>query len=181
MGNVISRMKKKSQVKYLLINTYRIGFMMAALLAFFVLINFYINNQIDTNYLQSQVLLNRILYSDAIMKKDSDTGRVFTGVVDIKKFNNEQLEQSINYAEYRRHAAVKLKLLNKDPDPQKQFIMDAYLNKDMYDYWKEIVKANVKGKGSATLYITKYPVTYIGIDDNYYYGTLIVEIMIPNS
>jgi hypothetical protein len=172
---------KRGQVEYLLQNAFRIGFMMIALLAFFLLINYYINNKIDANQLQQEVLLNRILYSDAIMKQDLKTGNVYTGVVDLNKFNSENLGQSINYGSYTKHVGAKLKLLSKDPDPSKQFIKDAYLNKPEYDSMDVLINAKVTGKGSATMYITQYPVTYIGFDNNYYYATLVVEIIVPNS
>ena len=38
---------KKGQVQYFLENAFRVGFLMVALLIFFLLINFYINNKID--------------------------------------------------------------------------------------------------------------------------------------
>jgi hypothetical protein len=173
-------MHKKAQVEYLLQNAFRIGFMIIALLAFFLLINYYVNNKIDTNQIQEEVLLNRILYSDAIMKNDVRTGNVYTGIIDLGKFNNATLDQSINYGSYNRHVGAKLKLLNKDPDPSKQFIADAYLNKIQYNSLNTLTNS-VTGKGSGTRYITQYPVTYIGFDNNYYYGTLVVEIIVPNS
>jgi len=172
---------KKSQVEYLLENAFRIGFLMIALLAFFLLINYYINNKMDTQYLESQVVLNRVLYSDSIMVQDADTGKIYTGIVDIDKLDNDRLDINVNYGRFKRHVAVKLKLLNKDPDPNNQFIKDAYINKPMFDNWKKLIDAGISGKGGAMIYITQYPVTYLNYDQKYYYGTLVVEIIVPNS
>jgi hypothetical protein len=172
---------KKAQVEELLYNAFRIGFMFIAMLAFFILINYYIVNKMDTNYIQSQVLLNRILYSDAIMMQNTDTGTVQTGIVDIKKLEDAYLDSSISYGNYKRHAAAKITLLNKNPDREQQLLKEAFLNREQYKNWEVLIRAGVGGKGSATNYTTVYPVTYLWTDNKYYYGTLMISIIIPNS
>ena len=174
---------KKGQIENLLANVLRIGFMIAAITIFFLMVNYYVNNKIDTQRLQEETMLNRILYSDLIMYQDPATLRVYPGIVDIKKFDNEYLNDAINYGEFQRHVAVKIKLLRKIPlsgNPD-LFVKDVYINKNQFDEWNQIV--NIPGKGSATKYITQLPVSFI--DGNYQgkhdYGTLIIEIIVPNS
>jgi len=176
------RKSKKGQVEYLLQNAFRIGFLIIALLAFFLMISYYINNQIDASYLQSQTLLNRILYSDTIMQQDLTTGRIYTGVIDMDKFSNPTvLDDGIDYGQYQRHVAAKLKLLNKEFNPKDQFVADVYLNKDLFVNLQTVINSGGTGKSSGTMYISQYPVTYFGFDNKYHYGTLVVEIIVPNS
>src|SRR3989344_4030919 len=101
---------KKGQIEYMLQNAFRIGFTIIALLAFFLLINFYINNKIDTRYVQAETLANRVIQSDALMLQDPGTFRVYTGIIDMEKFSDKtSLDKSIKY-EFNRHAAAKVKI-----------------------------------------------------------------------
>jgi hypothetical protein len=175
----MKEMYKKGQANHLFHNAIRIGFMVFALLAFFILLNFYVNSKVEVQFLQSEALLNRILYSDAIMYSDTDTSRVYPGIIDMAKFNDANLDSSISYGDYKRHAAAKLKLLSKIPDAQGSlWKADAYLNKQHYDNMKPLLGKG--GKGAAQMYITHIPVTYLE-NGKYDYGTLVVEIIIPNS
>ena len=51
------KISKRGQAEYLFENAFRIGFMIVAVIAFFLLINYYLNNKIDTNQLQEEVAL----------------------------------------------------------------------------------------------------------------------------
>jgi len=172
--------KKKGQADYLISNSFRIAFMVVALIAFFLMINFYVSTKIDVQNLQAQALLNRILYSDAVMYSNPQTARVYVGIVDMAKFNDASLDASISYGNFTRHVSAKLKLLKKLPEIPggDLFIADAYLNRHEFEIQKP--RLSPSGKGAATMYITKYPVTYLK-DGIYDYGTLVVEIIIPNS
>jgi hypothetical protein len=165
---------KKGQVQYFLENAFRIGFLMIALLVFFLLINFYVVNRTDTNRLQSEVTADRIMYSSAIMYEENS--RTYMGIVDITKFNDITLMDKINYTT-KRHAAAKLDLVNND-DGQIQHT--AYLNKAQYENLYILAKSGGKGKGGATIYNKYYPVTYID-GGKYFYGTIKMSIIIPNS
>lgn len=174
------RKSKRGQINYLIHNAFRLSFMIAALLAFFVIINYYINNQIDSQELQAETLANRILYSDAVMLSDGDIGRTYPGIIDMKKFTSESLDSNINYGDFRRHAAAKLKLLSKNPDPSKNLVADCYLNNAMYENWKILITSGAGGAGGAMMYVKQFPVTYLE-SGTYKFGTLIVEVIIPNS
>ena len=169
---------KKGQAEYLLENVFRIGFLMVALLAFFLLVNFYINNQIDTNRLEAEVLANRIIYSDAIMYKDPATQRVYTGIVDTEKFKDQNsIDKNIDYSN-KRHATAKLELMN---NIEGVVHYTNYLDKDQYESLKVLVDSGAKGKGSATEYEKNYPMTYKDDAGQYQYGTIKMTIIIPNS
>lgn len=163
---------KKGQVQYFLESAFRIGFLMIALLAFFLLINFFIINKIDTNKLQSEVLANRIMYSDTFMYKENS--RSYIGIVDLDNFNEATISTKIDYSN-KRHAAVKIELYNSSDE---QLVKTTYLNKAQYDLLKPLIVA--KGKGAATEYVKVYPVTY-KIGQKYIYGTIRMNLIIPNS
>lgn len=168
------RKEKKGQVQYFLESAFRIGFLMVALLAFFLLVNFYIVNRLDTNRLQAEVTANRIIYSDAIMWQDNSNSRIYPGIIDITKFNDNTLSQRIDYST-KSHAAVQLTIVDTSDGSEKY---TAYLNKAQYEILQGIL--NKQGKGSATMYIKNYPITYKN-GAQYSYGTLIMNIIIPNS
>lgn len=172
---------KRGALEYLMSNFVRICFTMVAITIFFLMINYYVNNKIDAQRLQEETLLNRILYSGAIMYSDPVTSRVYPGIVDIGKMDNANIDKEINYGEFGRHAAAKIKLERKitGNTAQSTLIKDAYLNKNQFDNWQPIL--NVPGKGSATMYITEMPVSYIDSSNKYDYATLSIEIIIPNS
>lgn len=166
----------KGQVQFFLENAFRIGFLMIALLAFFLLINLYITNRIDPNRLEAEVLANRIMYSDTIMYQDRATLRLYTGVVDIQKFNDATLNPNIDYLT-KKHATANLTLINNQNGA---WVTEAYLNKAQYVNLKALAGSNTIGQGTATAYKKEYPITYFK-DGEYYYGTIIMEIIIPNS
>jgi len=172
---------KKSQVQYLLENTFRIIFMTIALLAFFLLIILYINNKIDARLLQAETLSYRILYSDAIMYQDPDTFRIYAGIVDMDKIKRNELDKSIPYT-FTKHAAAKITVYNKPIGGQETFIAEAYVNKEQWDNWKVLINS-VKGKGSASQLIKRFPVTclYDKKQNTFDYCTLVVEVIVPNS
>ncbi|MGV8087295.1 MAG: hypothetical protein ACP5N1_06715 [Candidatus Woesearchaeota archaeon] len=175
MGHKNRFNNKKGQAQYLLENAFRIGFLMIALVAFFLLINFYIVNKFDTNKLQSEVIANRIMYSDTFMYQENS--RTYTGIVDMTKFTDTTINNNIDYPN-KKHVAVKMRLVNNN-DPTIEHI--AYLNKAQYDILYAIKKSGADGKGSATAYYKQYPVTYIDLDGKYYYGTIYMNIVVPNS
>jgi hypothetical protein len=183
MKRTIKKINKKGQVEYMLQNAFRIGFTIIALLAFFLLINFYINNKIDTRYVQAEVLANRIINSDALMLQDPNTFRIYTGIVDMKKFNDKTiLDRTIKY-EFNRHAAAKVKMYKKDSYGLSIYLGEIYLNKNNWDNLKTLIDSGTTGKGSASLLIKDFPVT-CAYDDKfalYDYCIMTVETIVPNS
>jgi hypothetical protein len=165
---------RKGQVQYFLENAFRVGFLMIALLVFFLLINFYINNKIDTNRLQAEVTANRIIYSNTIMYEENQ--RVYIGIIDVKKFNDVTIDEKINYP-IKRHATAKLELINNTDG---LVAHTTYLGKEQYENLEVIAKVDGEGKGGATKYLKKYPVTYLE-GNTYRFGTLKITIIIPNS
>lgn len=174
---------KKAQVEFLLKNSFRIGFTIIALLAFFLLINFYVNNKLDSRYVLAETVANRIMHSDAIMLQDKNTFRTYSGIIDMDKFNDKtSLDKSIKY-DFNRHVAAKVKLYKKDIYGKTNYIGDIYLNKNNWDNLKTLIDSGVKGKGSASMLIKDLPVT-CAYDDEfiaYDYCIMTIEVIVPNS
>ncbi|GIU69253.1 MAG: hypothetical protein KatS3mg002_0489 [Candidatus Woesearchaeota archaeon] len=175
--------QKRGQIEYLLQNAFRIGFTIIAILAFFLLINFYVNNKIDTRYVQAETIANRIINSDAIMLQDPVTLRIYSGIVDMNKFSDaNSLDKSIKY-EFNRHAAARVKIERKDIYKKITYVGELYLNKNNWDNLKTLIDSGVKGKGSASMLIKDFPVTcaYDSELKNYEYCIMTVEVIVPNS
>ncbi len=169
--------KAGTGVQYLLENAFRIGFLMIALVIFFLLINFYVSTKIDIKQLQAETISARILYSEAITYQDPNTYRTYPGIIDASKFNSERLDEFIPYT-FSKYIAVKLTLFHKDGAT---LINEAHLNKQQYETWKVLIDSNIQGKGSVTYFQKLLPVTYKEKDGSFPYATLMLEILVPNS
>ncbi len=177
----MKKIDKKGQIEYLLQNAFRIGFTVIALLAFFLLVNFYINYKIDTRYVQAETLANRIIQSDALMVQDPNTFRIYTGIVDMKKFDDKaSLDNSIKY-EFNRHAAAKVKIYKKDIYRRTNYVGEIYLNKNNWENLKTVLDSGAKGKGSASMIVKDFPVTCAYNNGVYDYCIMTVEVIVPNS
>lgn len=159
---------------------------MAALLAFFLLISYYINNRIDTRLIQAETLANRIVYSDTIMQQDPTLFRTYAGIVNLEKINDTLIEQSLSYTP-TRHAAAKIKIISKPQSTGTEvFIKEAYLNRKQFNDFYVMIRSGIQGSESAIQAVKKFPVTCYDKDISppaspYYYCTLVVEVMIPNT
>jgi hypothetical protein len=177
MGKRQKKLGNKGQAPlFFLENAFRIGFLMVALLAFFLLVNMYISNKMDTNRLEAEVLANRIIYSDTIMYQDAKTSRIYPGIVDMDRFDEGILNTNIDY-QNKRHIAANITLINNQNGA---IVGDIYLNKQQYAELNILTMQKSTGKGSATHYIKNYPVTYKNTN-GYDYGTLVIDIIVPNS
>lgn len=174
---------KKAEIEYLLQNAFRIGFTIIALLAFFLMINYYVNNKIDTRYIQAETIASRIINSDAIMMQDPNTFRIYTGIVDMEKFfDNTSLDKSIPFT-FNRHVAAKVKMYEKTQYGNSNYIGEIYLNKNNWINLKTLLDSGVKGKGSASMIVKDFPVTcaYDKEFNIYNYCIMVVEVIVPNS
>ena|SRR3989338_2944832 len=179
--NIMKLSGKKAQAEGLLENAFRIGFAMIALLIFFILVNYYVNNKLDTRLVQAETLSARIVLSDAIMLQDPDTFRTYAGIVDMQKVYKEtSLDDSLG--SLGRHVAAKVKIYDKS-DGKYVFVKDIYLNRKQWDIWKPLIDAGQEGKGSVSMLVKEFPVTCAYDNDLtvFTYCTMVVEVIVPNS
>jgi hypothetical protein len=140
----------------------------------FALISLFVNVKVNVTPIQREVLFSRILYSpDSIMLTDNFTGEVYPGLIDMNKFNNVTLDNSIKYS-YERQIAAKLEIY----DVEKQLVKTAYLNEVWFKRLEPLARAKIKGLSSAVIKSRTIPVVYreSGID---WPGYLRVEILTP--
>ncbi len=175
MADKKNRMRNKGQVQYFLESAFRIGFLMVALIVFFLFVSAYINNQINPQPIIVEVTANRIMYSDAVMYQDPVTGRTYPGIIDLKKLNDDTISKNIDYAK-KQFATAKIKIL----DTNGNFVQEAYVDKPQYDILKVLIDSKGQGPGSATMYTKELPITYKN-DTTYNYGLMELEVIVPNS
>ena len=90
--------------------------LVAGILVLLTLIHMYVITQIDTKEAEAAILINRILFSpNGISYFDEEISRTYPGIIDLEKFDDSILEQSINLPENRIVAARLILLdLNKE-------------------------------------------------------------------
>jgi len=64
----------------------KIIFLIAVLFAFIILVKSLIVTSIDIRQVESEILVNRILFSEAISYNDKGIDRLYPGIIDLKKF-----------------------------------------------------------------------------------------------
>jgi len=103
--------------------------------------------------IETTVLINRFLNSpECFAYQDEETGRIYTGIIDLDKFSNENLNECYSADEYSPRA----------------FMMD--LNND--DYQKSVLTSNWKTKKINR--ISQYVIIY---DKGNFYGeTLLIAV-----
>lgn len=145
------------------------------MIGIFVLVNYYINLNVNVKPLESEVLFYRMMYSpNAIMYTGQVTGIVYPGIIELDNFTNETLDKAIQYSS-ERHIAAKLTIFNM----KNEVVTSAYLSNIWFNRLEPLAKAPVAGAGSATLYARKIPIVYRqnGVNQA---GFLLSEIIVPN-
>jgi hypothetical protein len=141
----------------------------------FVLISIFVNVKVDVRPVQREVLFNRLLYQpNSIMLTDDFTGQVYPGIIDMDKFNNETLDNSIKYF-YERQIAAKLELY----DSEKNLVQTAYLNSVWFNRMEPLARAKVGGASSGVIKSRTVPVSYKQ-GTVLQPGYLKIEVLTPN-
>ena len=130
----------------------KIIFIIAVIFSFVILVKILIVSNINVKGIESQILVNRILFSkDSISYFDADTERLYPGIIDLKFFetlskaNPNVLDIStINYYKDNPIIAAKLTLKIRDKSD-----IVAYYNKEMFDRWEPRVLPEIKGGGGS--------------------------------
>ncbi len=103
--------------------------------------------------IETTVLINRFLNSpECFAYQDEETGRTYTGITDLDKFNNENLNECYS----------------ADEDSPRAFMMD--LNSD--DYQKSVLTSNWRAKKINRM--SQYVIIYD--KGNFYGGTLLIAV-----
>jgi hypothetical protein len=120
---------------------------------------------------REKIIINRLFFSpNSISYVDLTIGKVYPGVIDMSKFDNDTLDSSFSTKE-NAAAAAKLDLVNLDTDTT----VSAYINKELYSRWKSYVKFEQYSSYKDQFYVT--------IKDNgkEYPGLLKVNVLMHNG
>ncbi len=148
-------------------------------LAVFLLLIIHIEKDINTFDLESEIFINRILYSNnGLWLYDKDTGRIYPGIIDIKNFDINDIEKNLEKTMFfgkennRLAAEIILKLKEKS--------YSIYYNKEKYDMWVSLYKAGyIKGIGARKGKNKKMPVL-VKKGEEMIPAILDITILIPN-
>ena len=126
----------------------KIIFLIAVLFAVVILIKVFIVTHIDVRQVDANLFVNRVLLSKvAISYYDEDIGRVYPGIVSLKRFQeissinpNALDEEIISYGADNPILAAKMNLSREGYAD-----IVAYYNKENFDRWEPRVLPGVKG------------------------------------
>jgi hypothetical protein len=128
---------------------------------------------IQTADAQATVYINKILYDkDGIIRYEN--GRAYPGVIDLAKFNDLRLSQSMKYAEGDEGPCAKLELKNLETGEKKT----AFWNNLWFQRLRP--RAGFRGVGSPFLKQAKALVS-IYIDGKYVPAMLDIEMVVPRK
>jgi len=163
---------------------FRIGFLIVVLFFMVFLVKGYITTSLDVSNLEAQIFMHSILNNkNGIIFNNENTGRSFPEIIDLSKFNNENiasaLENTIDYGKDKRHIAAKLELKdieNKKLENTEQIIY----NEEWYNRLHTLAVTKIRGPGGAKEIIRQFFVL-IKDEDDIKKGILEISVVIPNS
>ncbi len=179
----------------------RILLLIVVMFATIFLVNSALNMTVDTFDAESELFIQQLLYSNALMLNDYETDRFYPAIIDLNKFNSLEVEEDLNnfiHYEYNRKVAAKITLLDSDgstytkssgyipieiPIDESSYehtiVSPIYFNKEMYNQWKGTPSwipgpGGVKDKKKNIFVLIKE-------DNELKEGYLKFEVIIPNS
>ena len=174
-------MNNKGQViKYTMVSIVRFIILAIVVFAVVMLFKMLIVNDLSVTQLKSGVLYSRLMYSpNAISYVDPHTGREYPGIIDLDKFNEENLKNATNYSE-ERHISAKLMLLNSKGQSIQGVNSPIYLNRLWYDRWLPLSNKKFQGLGSTERNDYNLSVLYEE-NEEFKQGMLKITILQPES
>jgi len=150
----------------------RFIFIIIALLAVWLLVNYMVITKLDSDYVEAEVMFNRLMYSpNGFTYTDPLTHRAIPGVIDLEKFTSENIDKSIKFGKPR--AAARL-VLYRDGAEMK----NASLNGQWLRRWSP--RIGFAGPGASVLLEKEFPVVYKD-GEEFKTGLLKVNVVVPKS
>ena len=168
--------RKAGMTKYMMMSLIRILIMAVVVLGIVLLFKSLLFSDLDVSQVKNGVLYSKIMYSpNGITYVDERTGRAYPGTIDLDKFTEETLENSINYT-YERYISAKLTLLD-DKKAEKKTI---FLNKVWYNRWLPLSNKQFLGLGSTEKQETIVTIIYKE-NNEFKQGFLTITTLQPKS
>ncbi|MBI2656396.1 hypothetical protein HYX03_01500 [Candidatus Woesearchaeota archaeon] len=174
-------MNKKASFD-MIVNLFRLLFTIVVFVSIVFLTRAFIQQKIDIFEAESKLLAHRIVLSNDINYIDMDTGRTYTGIIDLQKFASEDFEKnilnSIYYGKINSEASAKITL--KYNDEGKAVEVEKFYNKELYNEKKVLIEAKLIGAGAARKLDTSF---YVLVKDNNNLkeGVLNIDAILPNQ
>ena len=149
-------------------------FLLTVVLVFFFIIKWFANISLDTKKAEAETLINRFFYSPSCFSYDNGV-RSYPGIVDIKRFNEKVLEDTIRI-DKNREVAARISILDLGG---KRIAGPLYYNKKWYERWEPV--ASFKGEGAATRHIESRYILIKDGDRPLTPAILWFKVLIPNS
>ena len=168
--------RKAGITKYMMMSIIRIIIMAAVVFGIVLLFKSLLVSDLNVLQVKNGVLYSKIMYSpNGITYVDEHTGRAYPGTIDLDKFTEEILNNSINYT-YERYISAKLTLL----DDKKTAKKTIFLNKVWYDRWLPLSNNQFLGLGSTEKDETIMTIIYKE-NNEFKQGFLTITILQPKS
>ncbi len=146
---------------------------------------------INTEKIEIYSFSQRIQNSPELFYQDTETGRVYPGIVDLKKFSEPktegiyEIEKNIDFPDKGKFCAKITAYYHEINDqnfvgPPAVIEKTVYINKELYDLLEPPAKAGIKGPGSGNIYTKKSPVLLVE-QGKEFEGLLEIQIIRKND
>ncbi len=137
--------------------------------------------RVELKEAEARAYLNRVIFSqDSIYYYDDELERSYPGIVDIKKFNDNTLNLSMDFRSAieseNTYLAMSLNITYQRPGMENAV---AYHNGKWYDRF--LPRVGKRGKGGARMWQEDYFVTVMDEQGNLEPGTMNVRLLMPND
>tara|TARA_Y100000310_G_C20701769_1_gene830628 strand:- start:8302 stop:8889 length:588 start_codon:yes stop_codon:yes gene_type:complete len=195
-------MNKKAILSFNVLMAFiRILLLIIVMFAIVFLVNSAITLETNTFDIESELFIQQLLYSDALMLNNHEIGRFYPAIIDLTKFTSVEVEKNLNnsiHYEYSRIVAAKITLLDSggsiytkslgyipigipiaESSYKNNIISPIYFNKERYSQWKGI-PSWIPGPGGVK---DKKKNIFVLIKEGSQFkkGYLKIELIIPNS
>jgi hypothetical protein len=182
---MLIKKKKGMGIEDMWMLIYRLVFLVAALFVFVMIVNMILDPFPDVHEAKTEIILGRVLYSEAIHYNNPDINRVYSNIVDVDKLNLLQTQNKLEkyfseefYHPIRNNLLVfKLDILVLDDDNSREPII-FYSSESQYNLL--LPKRKMKGKGGVTAKTRTFE-THCKIDSNFIPCRITLDLLIPNS
>jgi len=160
----------------------RIIFLVIMMIVCVILIRMFLNNKFDVTDIQSEVLIDGMLYgAGGVGYLDPVTGRTYPEVIDPDQLNSYELDNTLYYPANNiisaRIVVGKGTLLVGEPS----LFRAVYYNKEWYDNWEPLLRWNIAGIGGVKDYTREFPIILRRPDGSLTSGEVHFQVIQPRS
>ncbi len=173
----------------------RILFVTFMLITIYFVANIYESQALDTSRVEAQLFEHYLFYSpNSLSYTDPYTGRIYPGVLDVRNFDEEILNEAANFGETNNMVAANITLKSSrritiTGDMTKQEVVASVIyNKKKYERWMQLVPSPMpgtgilaKGPGTVLSHETRRYVIYLDEEGNRKYGEVETTILVPKT